>query len=168
MSTCVHAKDRIVYSKVYGYPTNDTEQWRFIDIDKEPRWTKLKTIEGQPKNGTYLKRGDALFYGENGGKKVNISFGIGLSAKYEGLNASVSFSIPMGKAYNTYYGKALKADKNGYYVIKAKKYIKPHIQLIQYRRRKSTESWGKWDEPKVHDKKYEALQSYSVLVEKGK
>lgn len=38
----------------------------FIFIDKDPKWTKLKTIQGQPKNGTYLKSGDSLFYGENG------------------------------------------------------------------------------------------------------
>ena len=150
-----------------SYPTNDLEQWRFIFIDKDPKWTKLKTIQGQPKNGTYLKSGDSLFYGENGGKKVDISFGVGLSAQYEGVSASVTFSIPMGKAYDTYYGKALKAHKDGYYVIKAKKYIKPHIQLIQYRYRKNGETWGKWSTPTVYNKSYEVLQSYSVLVKKG-
>ena len=117
MSTSVYAKDRISYGKAYSYPTNDLEQWRFIFIDKDPKWTKLKTIQGQPKNGTYLKSGDSLFYGENGGKKVDISFGVGLSAQYEGVSASVTFSIPMGKAYDTYYGKALKAHKDGYYVV---------------------------------------------------
>ena len=49
MSTSVYAKDRISYGKAYSYPTNDLEQWRFIFIDKDPKWTKLKTIQGQPK-----------------------------------------------------------------------------------------------------------------------
>lgn len=68
-----------------------------------------------------LNNGDSLFYGENGGKKVDISFGVGLSAQYEGVSASVTFSIPMGKAYDTYYGKALKAHKDGYLCNKSQK-----------------------------------------------
>ena len=54
MSTSVYAKDRISYGKAYSYPTNDLEQWRFIFIDKDPKWTKLKTIQGQPKNVTFF------------------------------------------------------------------------------------------------------------------
>ena len=45
MSTSVYAKDRISYGKAYSYPTNDLEQWRFIFIDKDPKWTKLKNLE---------------------------------------------------------------------------------------------------------------------------
>lgn len=63
--------------------------------------------------------------------------------------------------------KHLRHIKMVIYVIKAKKYIKPHIQLIQYRYRKNGETWGKWSTPTVYNKSYEVLQSYSVLVKKG-
>ena len=31
---------------------------------------KIKDHSGTTENGTYLKSGDSLFYGENGGKKL--------------------------------------------------------------------------------------------------
>ena len=128
---------------------------------------KIKDHSGTTEKWNIFKEWRFIILWRKWRKKVNISFGVGLSAQYEGVCASVTFSIPMGKAYDTYYGKALKAHKDGYYVIKAKKYIKPHIQLIQYRYRKNGETWGKWSTPTVYNKSYEVLQSYSVLVKKG-
>lgn len=140
MSIQVYAKDSVRCSSTFSYPTNSKEQWRFITVIKDPAWTKLATVQGQPTKGTYLKKGDYLFYGESGGKSVTISFGVGLGVKYANASASVSFDVPLGKAYNSYYGKALKANKSGYYVIKAKKYVKPTIVFIQYRHKKVVEN----------------------------
>lgn len=73
MSTIpVFAQDSItVGSAVYGYPpSSPTEEYRFITVVKDATWTSLETVEGQPTKGTYLKKGDSLFYGESDGKKL--------------------------------------------------------------------------------------------------
>lgn len=165
--TPVYAKDKITIGKVIGNypPSHPNEQFRLIFVVKDPKWTKLKTVADQPTKGTYLKKGDALFYGEKGGNSVGISFGFSLGAGYGSVSGNVSFSIPLGKAYSTSYGKILKASKSGYYIIKAKKNIKPTIILIQSRYKKPfTNEWGPWEKPKVYTKKYEIVQSYSTLV----
>ncbi|KAB1438689.1 hypothetical protein [Candidatus Galacturonibacter soehngenii] len=88
---------------------------------------------------------------------------MGLGVEYANVSASVSFDVPLGKTYNSYYGKALKADSSGYYIIKAKKYIKPTIKFIQYRHKKNGK-WGSWEKPSVYSKSYETVKSYSALV----
>lgn len=118
----VHAKEDVSCSGTFSYPTRPDEQWRFITVMKDPVWTKLASVEGQPTKGTYLKKGDYLFY-----------------------------------------GIALKADTSGYYIIKAKKKIKPTITLIQYRHKNSAK-WGSWEKKSVYSKTYSTVQSYSTLV----
>jgi hypothetical protein len=161
----VYAKDSVSYSSAYARPTKSDEQWRFITVVKDPLWTKLVTVEGQPTKGTYLKKGDSLFYGENGGKSIPISVGVTIAKV---VSVGVGFNIPMGKAYNTYYGKSLKADKSGYYIIKAKKKIQPTIKFIQYRHKQNgylqNGKWGSWEKAKYYGKNYKVVKAYSTLV----
>lgn len=162
----IYAKDTITISKnIYNYPPNSpTEQFRFITVVKDSAWTKLETVEGQPTKDTYLKKGDSLFYGASGGKSIGISFGISLGVAYGNVGANVSFSVPLGKVSNSYYGKALKADKAGYYIIKAKKNIKPTIMFKQSRYKKVDGKWGDWEKPILFSQSYEVIQEYSILV----
>lgn len=163
ISAPAYAKDSTSTSYPFSYPTRPNEQWRFITVVKDSKWTKLTTVQGQPTKGTYLRKGDSLFYGESGGKKASISFGVGLGVKFANVSANVSFSVPLGKAHSSYFGKALKANKSGYYLIKAKKNIKPTIVFIQYRHKKNNK-WGTWEKASFYSKDYKVIQSYSTLV----
>jgi hypothetical protein len=60
----VYAKESVSCSGTFSYPTRPDEQWRFITVIKDPAWTKLASVEGQPTKGTYLEKGDSLFYEE--------------------------------------------------------------------------------------------------------
>ena len=132
------------------------KQHRFITITKDPKWTSCKYISGQPKNGTYLKKGDGLYYGESGGDSTSLSFSLGYGC------ASVAISVPLGKLGSSHFGQFLKATSKGYYKIKAKKEIQPTITLIQYRI-KTNGKWGNWGDTKVYMKKYEVLRTKATL-----
>lgn len=151
------AADKTVYSQPY-YSSSilGNTQHRFITITKDPKWTSYKWVSGQPSKGTYLKKGDSLYYGESGGA-ASISFVVGYGC------ASVSFNVPLGKANSSHMGKSLKANKSGYYKIRAKKYIQPTIKLIQYRYR-TNGKWGSWRKASYYSKSYKVVRSYSELV----
>ena len=129
----VYGKDVTTCSGIYSYPTNDNEQWRFIYVVKDPQWTPLKVVPGQPTNGTYVEKGNFLFYGESGGESVTISFGVSLGPQYANASANVGISIPLGTV--SYLGQGFKAKKSGRYLIKVKKEVQPTITFIQYRRK---------------------------------
>lgn len=149
--TDVHAKDSVSYSDVYSQPTDNSTQWRFIYVTKDSMWTKNKRISGQPQKGTYLKKGDFLYYSESGGESCSLSFALGLSSGI--FSGNVSISVPIGKMGAVTTGTGLVAGSKGYYVIKAKKQVKPTITLIQYRK-KNGNKWGKWGRAQVYNKSY--------------
>lgn len=165
MTIPAFAKDTVTVSDTYNSsPSGGNQQHRFITVVKDPAWTKLKKISGQPTKGTYLKKGDMLFYTEGGGKSVSISFGVSLGSTYANASASVSFDVPLGKMNSTQYGKAMRASSPGYYIIKAKKKVQPTIKFIQYRNKQSNGKWGAWGKPSVFSKNYKVIQAYSTLV----
>lgn len=65
ISIPVYAKDSVSCSgNFYTSPTKKNEQVRYITVVKDPVWTDLETVAGQPTKGTYLKKGDSLYYGK--------------------------------------------------------------------------------------------------------
>ena len=105
-----------------------------------------------------------LYYSDAGGKTASVSFGISFGTAYANASTTVSFDVPLGKPAGS-YGKCLVAHKNGYYVIRAKKEIKPTIQFIQYRYKRNGK-WQSWTKPKVYSKKYTVCRVNSELLEK--
>lgn len=172
ISIPVYAKDSVSCSGTfYTSPTKRNEQVRYITVVKDPVWTDLKTVAGQPTKGTYLKKGDALYYGSSGGTNAPITLSVGVGATYGYGSASVSLSIPLGKASSSsYYGKILTASQSEYYLIKAKKEVQVTVVFEQYRRRDTinpysdTGKWGAWGKAKVSSKKYKTIRTYSKLV----
>ncbi len=146
--------DTTKYSDIYfDSSTPGGSQHQFITITKDYQWTPYKYVAGQPEKGTYLKKGDALFYSESNGNTCSISVSVGFGC------GSVGLSIPMGKMAQT--GTSLVASKNGYYKIKVKKQVQPIIMLIR-RRANGTSKWGS---PSVYKKKYKVIRVYPVLQE---
>lgn len=172
ISIPVYAKDSVTCTGTfYTSPTKRNEQVRYIKVVKDPVWTKLKTVGGQPTKGTYVKKGDSLYYGSSGGTKAPITLSVGVGATYGYGSASVSLNIPIGKASSSsYYGKILTASKSGYYLIKAKKKVQVTVMFKQYRHRKTNNpysnsgKWGSWGKAKVSSKKYKTIKTYSKLV----
>lgn len=165
ISIPVHAADQITYGEPFylltaQYPsTSSNTQYRFITV-KSKQETPLTTIPGQPPNGTYLKKGDALFYGSNGGSSIPVSFGINTAF----ASLGVSFNIPMGKVYNTHYGSAHYAQSPGYYVIKVKKTLIATVLFQQHRTKLSNNRWSEWSKPTFHGKSYTVDSDHPTLV----
>ncbi len=160
-----HAADKTTVSETFTNNSN-TEQWRFIVVTKDPQWTNYKVVSGQPTKGTHLRKGDMLYYNDSGGSSANVSFSCALGVAGVG-SVSVSVSVPLGQASGSGVGTALRASKEGYYVIKARKYIQPTITFVQYRYRSVTSnSWGSWTNPSVHNKEYTVVKKDPVLVRK--
>ena len=157
----VYGKDVTTCSGIYSYSTNDNEQWRFIYVVKDPQWTPLKVEPGQPTNGTYVEKGNFLFYGESGGESVTISFGVSLGPQYANASANVGISIPLGTV--SYLGQGFKAKKSGRYLIKVKKEVQPTITFIQYRR-KVNNCWSEWGKPQVYSTRYELKTVHASMV----
>lgn len=153
----VSATSKGKYKRKYSQPyfTNPIyglKQHRFIYITTPPVWTKYKFVANQPRKGTYLNKGDGLYYGESGGSSASVSFSLG----YAGM--SVSMDVPLGKV-SDYYGTFKRANKRGYYKIKAKKQIIPTIWLIQYR----DTPYSKWSKGVVYNKTYKVNRVVPVL-----
>ncbi len=103
----------------------------------ETKWTSEKYVSGQPKKGTYLKKGDSLSYGENGGSvKANLSMSVGYGI------GSVGFSIPLGKQGGSgVHAVNLVAKSKGYYKVKAKKQVKTTVIVVQMKSQKANSAW---------------------------
>lgn len=150
-------------SETYRYPTDSRHEWRFVTItgsDSDAKWTKYHYISGQPKKGTWLKKGDLMFYQSNGGSNSSLSFTVGYGF------ASVSLDIPIGKISSTSYGVAKQAQKKGWYKIKLKKLVKP---IVVYKQSRSYQysyprgySWTEWS-TSIYSKKNVVLQEKAVL-----
>lgn len=148
--------NRVIGDPYYTNPSIGSKQHRFIIITTDPVWTKYKYVSKQPKKGTYLQKGDGLFYGEKGGDSTSISISLG----YAGI--SVAMSVPVG-VINDDYGTFKRANKKGYYKLKVKKQIIPRVALIQYRNREIGGKWSKWTKPKVYMKTYDVNRVVPVL-----
>ncbi len=112
-------------------------------------------------SGTYVEKGNFLFYGESGGESVTISFGVSLGPQYANASANVGISIPLGTVL--YLGQGFKAKKSGRYLIKVKKEVQPTITFIQYRR-KVNNSWSEWGKPQVYSTRYELKTVHASMV----
>lgn len=167
MNVCipVQASEKIKVGKVYTNPHNLSEQWRFIIAQKEDRWTKWTVLPDQEPQGTFLKKGDFLYYSRSGGQSVSVAVGVSLGASYANASATVSFNIPLGKCSRYEYGNGLIANKKGYYVIKVRRKIRPIIQFIQYRYKKNGK-WTSWTKPKYYRKDYKILSTKPELLRK--
>ena len=165
------AAQTVTYTK--GDIVDGTMEFRYITI-VETKWTGLKTVAGQPKNGTYLKVGDQLSYADTtGGTNTTLSIGIGPTYGYSA--GSVSFTIPLGKAVaSKTFGVAKTANEKGYYLLKAKKKVKCTVKLSQYRTVRYTYDSSKkksyykatsdWGHTTLAKKSKEILKVYPMLV----
>lgn len=150
-----------VKSPIYTIDNGNT-QYQFIYYTGDKTWTANKAIAGQPTDGTYLKKGDGLFYYTSGGNSASISIGANFGA------GSVSISIPLGKlSSSTNVGGVLYASSKGYYKIYMKKQVTPKV--VYYRQRKRIYNypqgyvWTDWS-TKVYSTSYEVNKVVATLV----
>ncbi|MGL4483680.1 MAG: hypothetical protein ACRCUS_01905, partial [Anaerovoracaceae bacterium] len=134
--------------------------YRYVTCEEE-RWTSNSYVAGQPSVGTYLKKGDFLFYTPSGGNTINISMSIGFSV------GPVSVGVGMGKQAASGVGVGLKAPEKGYYKIKAKKYVFVTVKTTQSCGSKIVKGKvvpdGKWKNIFVI-KKYSKIKNVPTLV----
>lgn len=151
----VYGNDRTYISDVYGNPTNNNEQWRFITIVKGTVWTNFKVIDGQHQKGTKLNKGDGMFYFSEGGSPESIC--VLVTVGDPRINASISLTVPLGTVNKESYGVYKKATSKGYYLMEARKQVRPNIMFIQYRY-KSNGKWGEWGKATLYSKRYEVIR----------
>lgn len=144
----------------YTPPTDNTIQYKFTTIKKDPKWTSVKTLEGQNSGGTYCSVGDQLGYYTSSGTNVTISFSVGYGI------GTVGISVPLGtaKGKTSGYLHTKKVTKAGYYVVQGQKYIQPTIVLTQSRRKNSnTGKWSDWSKAKVKTKSSTVIKDKYTL-----
>lgn len=154
--------DTTSYGTIYDYDYTGNRQYRFVTVTGDQRWTSYEAVAGQPTNGTYLKKGDGLYYSTSGGNCVTVSIGVNFGC------AAVGIAVPLGKiGTSTNYGKFLTASQSGYYKIYAKKYVTPKVVYIQERSRTynypAGYTWSGWS-TRVYSKTYTVNKEYSALV----
>lgn len=149
-------------SKIQSYPTDNNTQYRFVTFTpskSDAKWTGYHNISGQPKHGTWLDKGDMMFYQSNGGSNCSLSFGLGYGY------GSISLSVPVGKMASESYGVAKKAKEKGWYKLKLNKRVKVTVKYIQTRNRYYNYPkgyvWSKW-------KKRLISKDKTILKEKAK
>ena len=156
--TASAARDKIKVSPAYycGTTGSGDTQFRFILVTKGSRhWTPWKYVAGQPRRGTYLRKGSALYYGQAGGAKATMSVGFG-------CYGSISFSVPIGRREGV-SGTILPAHRKGYYKIKARKQGIVKAQFIQWRHRRDGH-WSKWSKAKLYRRLFRCERVRAELV----
>ena len=159
-SDTVQAKTTKSVSRTYTDNTG-RNQWRFVFVYCNEKWTPSKAITGQPVKGIYCKKGDGLFWYDNGkGTFCTLSFNIG------GKYGTVGISVPLGCVSSNGYGQFCAAPKNGYYKIYVRKNIKPTIIYIQRRSYRYNYpygyKWTKWS-TSVYKTKYIVVQARPTI-----
>lgn len=135
---------------------NDGRWWRYITSSQQ-KWTTYKYVSGQPSKGTYLKKGNFLFYQSSGGSNVSVSFSVGYGV------GSIGISVPLGKPAKSGVGTGLRAPSNGYYKIKVKKLVQISVKTSQACGSKNRKPNGKWKN-QYTKKSYKTVRVYPTLV----
>lgn len=136
---------------------HDSYWWR-INKTVEVKETARKEVDGQPKNGTSLKKGDYLYYGESKGTNQSLSVSVG------GGYGSVSISVPLGKNSSKSSGHALRIPHKGKWKITGKKQYKLTVYTVQYcKSNKKGKPNGNWKNGRVMSKEKRMLESWPKL-----